>query len=122
MQLEESRISLETVDPRPLASDLVVIYREAYRALPQYAYHGPREIREYLEWLWRRAPEGFLVAFAGDQAVGFLAVDYRWRTPEGEETGELHELAVHPEHQGQGIGRRLLREGIALLERRGAGS
>ncbi len=46
-----------------------------------------------------------LVAHAGDTVLGWVAAfpaydDYTW---------ELHPLAVHPRHQGQGVGRALVR-------------
>jgi len=96
---------------------LIEVYREAYRDLPEYSYREPEEIADYLRWLYQIDPEGFLVAHAGGEVRGFIAVCRYWRDRVHGEVGEIHELAVHPRWQGQGIGKLLMSAGMELLER-----
>lgn len=96
---------------------LAEIYREAYRKLGRYGYRGRSQIRSYLRWLYGTDPEGFLAARRPEgELVGFIAVCRHWWDPTWGEVGEIHELVVHPNWQGQGIGSRLFGEGLKLLE------
>ncbi|MDO5066970.1 MAG: mycothiol synthase [Propionibacteriaceae bacterium] len=55
-------------------------------------------------------PAGLLVAHIDEQIVGF-----HWTKRHDETTGEVYVLAVHPDVEGQGIGRELLNSGLAHL-------
>lgn len=97
----------------------MAVYRRAYRGLEAYAYRTDREVTEYLRWLYKRDPEGFLVASLDEEVVGFIATDARWVDYQGERIGEIHELAVDDRYQGRGIGRALCLAGLGYLRDRG---
>ena len=71
---------------------------------------GPALARQLFTDDWRRYQEndvrracrtyGVWVAEADGAVAGFTAV----HLPDGEPHGEIYMLAVHPDHQGQGIG------------------
>ncbi len=83
--------------------------RERYLSLLLLADESETQVRSYLQ-------QGDLyVLFAGDEgAVGLVLV-----LPHGEETSELKAVAVAPEHQGRGVGKRLLALVLDDLRRRG---
>lgn len=94
-----------------LRKRLVDTYLSAYHALPEYAYSERREVEDYLAWLFRGDKKGFFVARAGKEIAGWMSVhdSWRgWRSEQPEAQGELQELVVAQEFQGQGLGRRLL--------------
>jgi len=66
---------IKNVDPRPIRRKLLEIYKRAYWGWEEYAYRTNRESLEYLKWLQKRAPEGFLMAFLEERPIGFVAVD-----------------------------------------------
>ncbi len=105
------------------ASDLqnfIEVYSLAYRGLEEYAYTMPRDIENYFMWLLKRDREGFFKATLAGRAVGFLACDANWISyVEGAEVGEIHEVFVHPEFRGVGIGRKLVEVGINYSRQRG---
>lgn len=106
-------------NPREFREQLKEIYKKAYQNLGKYAYHSEKAISTYLNWLRRRAGEGFFVAFLDGKAVGFIAVDAHWFSYEGKRIGEIHELVVAPESQGLGVGKELLLTGLNFLRTKG---
>ncbi len=110
---------IKNVDPQTIQRELIEIYKRAYKGWEEYAYKMDRSIRDYIKWLRKRAPEGFLVAFVDGEPVGFIAVDYNWIDYPSEPIGEIHELVVNPEFQNRGIGKRLLLAGLDVLQRKG---
>jgi ribosomal protein S18 acetylase RimI-like enzyme len=74
---------------------------------------GPALFAQLFTSDWRRYQEADVrrachtydvwVAESEGEVVGFTAVDL----PDGEEHGEIYMIAVHPGHQGEGIGVRL---------------
>lgn len=93
---------------RRLLPTLVEIYELAYQSVPEYAEARPGEVEGYLTWLYRGDPKGFFVVFDDSRPVAFAAVHGEWYDWRGDLMAELHELVVHPDYQGRGIGRRLL--------------
>ncbi|AEH38007.1 ribosomal protein S18-alanine N-acetyltransferase [Halopiger xanaduensis] len=64
---------------------------------------------------------GFLVATKGDtEVVGYVISDVS--STYGRELGHIKDVAVHPEHRGDGVGSALLSRSIAVLASRGADS
>jgi len=59
--------------------------------------------------------EGVLVAEVEGKVVGYITT---WANQETK-IGHIPNLAVHPDFQGRGIGRRLLEEALRLLKERG---
>jgi ribosomal protein S18 acetylase RimI-like enzyme len=112
-------IRLESADPETVLEELKTVYRSAYSELPAYAYRTDEEIEAYLRWLKKRGQGRLLVAFAGQRPVGFVAVDDRWETLNGQRVGEIHEIVVHPDYQGRALGKRLLEAGLELLRQKG---
>lgn len=100
---------------KQLRGKLVQVYREAYRGLELYAYSDPSDIKGYINWLYRTDPEGFIIALGEDGAIGFVACCRNWWDKELGAIGEIHEIAVLPQHQGKGIGSTLLKEAISFL-------
>lgn len=93
---------LEDIEP------LAQLLMEAYRGLEEYGEGSLSGAMRYLKWLRRTCKEGFLVAEVGDQPVGFIAACPDWKDWELGVVLEIHEIAVHPDWQGKGIGRKLL--------------
>lgn len=112
-------IRLEPTDPETVLEELKDVYRNAYHHLAAYAYRTDEEIEAYLRWLKKRGQGRLLVAFAGEKPVGFVAVDDRWETLNGQRVGEIHEIVVHPDYQGRDLGKRLLAAGLDLLRQKG---
>lgn len=100
------------------------IYHAAYRGLESYAYEDhwtPEErrllSREYLQWAYDEEPEGFFVVEVSGEPAGFVAV-HTWGRGETRQ-GEIVEIAVDPQRQGLGLGKRLLDRAEAYAHRRG---
>ena len=98
----------------------VRIYKDAYRGLEEYAYTRTKDIRWYFRWLMNRDCDGFFVAEVDGKPVGFVACDTNWLSFfENEEVGEIHEIFVHPNWQGKGIGTALLLKALKYAKERG---
>lgn len=102
----------------PWMDALVDLYREAYRGLEEYAYTRPRDIRNYLKWLHKRAPQSFFLALEGDQILGFLVADDRW-LEQGEPVGEIHEIVVSPRARDKGVGKALMERAFSHFKEKG---
>lgn len=112
------RLSIRRVKPDEL-DELVEVYLRAYRGLEEYAERTPEDAGDYLEWLYGTCPEGFFVAEVDGRKVGFVACNPHWKGGHGDSTCEIHEIAVLPEWQGMGIGRRLMEKALELGRRHG---
>ena len=97
----------------------VKVYKETYKGLEEYAYTNDKIIRWYFRWLMRRDPQGFFVAEA-DSPIAFIHCDANWMSyPEGKKVGEIHELVVHPNWIGKGVGKTLVLKAIDYSKSRG---
>lgn len=85
------------------------VYRQAYRGLEEYADTTTFRIRNYLNWLYSGEPEGFFVAEVEGRLIGFVSIHAEWWDKRLGETGEIHEICVHPEWKGKGGGAEALR-------------
>ena len=91
-------------------ADLLSVFRIEKTSFPQPWPYSAFE--EYLD-----AP-GFLVAVRDEEVLGYVVADV---VPNhGPDIGHVKDLAVHPEARGRGVGRRLLRRGLASLASEGA--
>ncbi|RLI22111.1 N-acetyltransferase, partial [Candidatus Bathyarchaeota archaeon] len=96
----------------------VRLYYKAYRGLEKYAYTKERDIKRYFKWLLSRDPNGFFIAEL-EEPVGFVACDTNWFSPfERSRVGEIHELFVHPNFRGKGVGRMLVKKAIEYAKSR----
>ncbi|MUH59133.1 acetyltransferase GNAT family [Bifidobacterium sp. GSD1FS] len=86
-----------------LVSQLVTVWEASVRATHTFLTNAQIEqIREYVPDALRGI-EHLVVAFDGAQPVGFMGVDGQ----------RLEMLFLSPDYRGQGLGARLLRDGIA---------
>ncbi len=97
---------------------LLDLYMAAYRDHPEYGESSRKKARRYLQWL-RRHHTFFQVAEVGDRLAGFVVVDTNWEDEYGQKVGEIHELAVHPDFWGQGVGQRLLEAALDFIRSQG---
>ncbi len=89
--------------------DLIEVYRSGYEGLEEYAEQTEEDIRDYLEWLYDGEPNGFLVAEANGELIGFVSVHSDWWDRRYQRrTAEIHELVVRKDWQSKGIGRALM--------------
>jgi len=72
--------------------------------------------RRFFDRLPKDRNQLFLLAKLDGKVVGFLGI-HRFEEPRGH-VGDVG-IEVHPDHQGKGIGTKLLRAGIKLARRRG---
>jgi len=109
--------NLSSIDE--VLDELIELYLKAYEGLEIYAYKTKDEVKEYLYWLFKRDPQGILVAKEGDRIIGFVATDKNW-VWDNKKYGEIHELFVDPNYRGRGIGKVLFEKAIERLLKEGA--
>ncbi|WP_277452071.1 GNAT family N-acetyltransferase [Janibacter sp. DB-40] len=103
-----------------------LVWQEAYDGVvpPQvHAAFDPQSFTAAWRDSLRTPPEGvhrLLVACAGEQVVGFVAIGPSQDPDTGQTTGEVTALGVHPMHRRQGHGSRLLNAAVDLLRDAGA--
>jgi ribosomal-protein-alanine N-acetyltransferase len=91
-------------------ADLLAVFRIEKAVFPQ-----PWPFASFEKFV---GESGFLVAVRGDAVVGYAVADV---TPNhGRDLGHLKDIAVHPEAQGEGIGRALLERVLLTLSVEGA--
>ncbi|RLG59523.1 ribosomal-protein-alanine N-acetyltransferase [Candidatus Geothermarchaeota archaeon] len=67
-------------------------------------------------YFWRRDPNGFLVAEADNDVIGYVIANSRFFR---KEEGEIVSIAVKPKYRRKGIGKRLMLEAIRYLKSKG---
>jgi len=99
------------VEIRPATqADLLSVFRIEKAAFPQ-----PWPFSAFERFLGERA---FLVGVGGSEIVGYVVADV---TPNyGRDVGHVKDLAVRPDAQGAGLGRRLLSQAIRRMASDGA--
>ena len=114
------KISIRNIDNiKPYIKQLTKLYIEAYKGLEKYAYTRPKDVKGYIEWLFRRDKDGFFVAFdEKGRPIGFIAADAGW-VKNGYPIGEIHEIAVAPNMKGKGLGKMLLSRAIEYFKEKG---
>ncbi|MCD6502721.1 MAG: N-acetyltransferase [Thermoplasmata archaeon] len=116
-----ANIVIRKVD-ESLVESFYRVYKEAYfrLGLEEYAYTTKSSIVGYFWWLINRDRDGFRVAEMHGIPVGFVACDANWYSKyEGDYVAEVHEIVVHPDYQGLGIGRRLMEAALNYGKSRG---
>ncbi len=106
-------------DIKPYIKQLTKLYIDAYKGLERYAYTKPKDVRGYIEWLFRRDKNGFFVAFdQKGKPIGFLGADSNW-VKNGYPIGEIHELVVSPHARGKGLGKALIEQALQYFKEKG---
>ena len=77
------------------------------------------DLRDVARWVGPAAAL-LLVACAGEQVVGFVAIGPSQDPDAGQTTGEVTALGVHPGHRRQGHGSRLVNAAVDILREAGA--
>lgn len=109
-------MNIRKVMPSDIES-FINLYILSYRGLEEYAYTQKKDIENYFKWLLKRDSEGFLLV-ESDEPLAFIACDTNWFSGfDGEIVGEIHELFVHPNYRGKGIGRTLVEKAIDYARR-----
>ena len=104
-------MNIRKVVPTDIES-FVKLYTLSYKGLEEYAYTQKKEIEGYFRWLLKRDSEGFLIVEA-NEPIAFIACDTNWFSfVEGRVVGEIHELFVHPDYRGRGIGKMLMEKAV----------
>ena len=103
-----------------------LVWQEAYDGVVPPEVHAAFDPQSFAT-AWRDSlaspPEGvhrLLVACAGEQVVGFVAIGPSQDPDTGQTTGEVTALGVHPMHRRQGHGSRLLNAAVDILREAGA--
>jgi ribosomal-protein-alanine N-acetyltransferase len=91
-------------------ADLLAVFRIEKSVFPQ-----PWPFASFERFLGNR---GFLVAVRDGAVVGYAIADVN--ANHGRDLGHLKDIAVHPEMQGEGVGRALLRRVLFTLRLAGA--
>lgn len=125
-QLSDASVRAATPNDAPAVGIAQsIVWREAYEGLL------PAEVLERFEPIvfsraWRQSLENppagnrLLVALAGSQVVGYLAVGPCEDPDAGEHDVEVLTLGVHPDARRQGHGSRLLNAAVDTSRERGA--
>lgn len=102
---------------------LLEVNNAAFEGHPENGGWDQAELAERTARDWFD-PNGLLMAWRGAELLGFHWT--KWHSHDSDETpahepvGEVYVLGVHPSAQGLGLGRVLLRAGLAHLHDRGA--
>lgn len=59
-------------------TELIEVYKDAYRGLERYADKEDKKIEDYFLWLRTKDPEGVFVALIYGKPVGMVGVNSNW--------------------------------------------
>lgn len=117
-------ITIRRYRPGPDDGALLEVNNAAFAGHPENGGWDRAELtrRRSRDWF---DPDGVLLAWRDERLLGFHWT--KWHAHEGahpphDPEGEVYILAVHPDAQGLGLGRVLLRAGLAHLHDRGCGT
>lgn len=125
--MADASVRTATVNDAPAVGQVqALVWQEAYDGVVPPEVHAAFDPQAFAT-AWRDSlrapPEGvhrLLVACAGEQVVGFVALGPSQDPDSGQTTGEVTALGVHPQHRRQGHGSRLLNAAVDLLREAGA--
>lgn len=115
-------VTLRPYRPDVDDDELLRVNNLAFEGHPENGGWTREDLRERRAMDWFDA-EGLIMAWRGDRLAGFHWT--KWHSHESEEVpahepvGEVYVLGVDPAEQGTGMGRALLRAGLAHLHDRG---
>ena len=92
-------------------ADLLAVFRIEKRSFPQ-----PWPYAAFEQFL---GDPGFLVAERSETVVGYVIADVL--SDHGTPIGHVKDIAIAPEHRGEGVGSLLLSSALATLSTRGVG-
>ncbi len=92
------------------AEQLVAVNAAAFAHHPEQGRLSLEDFLTMTDQPWFD-PAGCLVALYDGRLVGF-----HWTKRHDTQLGEVYVIAVHPDHEGRGLGRALLSAGLAYLE------
>ena len=127
MTAADASVRTATVNDAPAVGQTqALVWQEAYDGIVPPRVHAAFDPQAFAT-AWRDAlrtpPEGvhrLLVACAGEQVVGFVAIGPSQDPDAGQTTGEITALGVHPMHRRQGHGSRLVNAAVDVLREAGA--
>lgn len=127
MTTADASVRSATVNDAPAVGQTQsLVWQEAYDGIvpPQvHAAFDPQSFATAWRDSLRTPPQGvhrLLVACAGEQVVGFVAIGPSQDPDAGQATGEVTALGVHPMHRRQGHGSRLVNAAVDILREAGA--
>ncbi len=91
------------------ASDVIALNRAAFSSHREAASLDETELQGLVD-RDGLGPEGFLIAEEDGEVIGFC-----WTRVHGDGDGEIYRIAVAPDRQGEGLGRKLLAAGLEYL-------
>ena len=92
---------------REFLDEITDLYMLCYKGMEEYGERTRGSARRYIKWLSKNSTL-FEVVFSSEKIVGFVVACADWWDWEGEKVGEIHEICVHPEHQGKALGKVLM--------------
>ncbi len=93
---------------------IVEIYNASIPSRRATADLHPVRVESKMEWFHEHSPDRYplLVHEIAEKVVAWVSVQSFYGRPAYKHTAEIS-IYVHPEHQGEGIGRKLMEEGIS---------
>jgi len=83
--------------------------------------YNPNTVEEiiYRTNLSNCSPEGIVLAYDGDKAIGYCWTRITREAAAGEEKGQIFMLGVDPDYRGKGVGKGVLWAGLSYLKSKG---
>lgn len=101
------KIQTETERALPLIEDIIVVWEGSVRATHHFlADEDIQSLKPYVKTALAEVPGLIFVAGPDGAPLGFMGVD----------GDKIEMLFIHPDAQGQGLGRRLIGHAVSVLD------